>query len=134
MLWASEQLRGIVDEATKARWRSELLDLQREDGGWRLVDLGNGEWKRAKDDAKLLPSDAYATGFMVFTLRCAGVPADHERLAKGLDWLRERQRTSGRWFVRSPKRDGHHYISHAATQFAVMAFVACGERVEVKKR
>ena len=34
-----------------------------------------------------------------------------------------------RWFVRSPKRDGKHYISHAATQFAILAFTSCGEEL-----
>ena len=115
-----------------SRARDGLLALQREDGGWRLVDLGAGEWKREKDDTKQLPSDGYATGFTVFVLRHAGLPAADKRIGKGLAWLRANQRASGRWFVRSPKRDGKHFISHAATNFAVMAFLACEEQNKKK--
>ncbi|HIA27158.1 MAG TPA: squalene--hopene cyclase [Planctomycetes bacterium] len=127
MLWAATNLDGLFDATTKGIWSSELLAAQRKDGGWRLVDLGAGHWKRPEDIAETLPSDAYATAFSIFSLRKAGVPADHPQLVGGLKWLRESQRESGRWFVRSPKRDGKHYISHAATQFAVMAFSSCGE-------
>ncbi|NRA76369.1 MAG: squalene--hopene cyclase, partial [Planctomycetes bacterium] len=111
----------------KKGWAAQLLKAQRKDGGWRLVDLGAGQWKRPEDVAEQMPSDAYATAFSIFVVRQAGVPADHPQLATGLEWLRKNQRESGRWFVRSPKRDGKHYISHAATMFAVMAFTSCGE-------
>ena len=127
MLWAAAKLPEVVPAKLQKKWRDELLALQREEGGWRLVDLGAGKWKRGKDDAKKLTVDAYATGFAIFVLRKAGVPVDDERITKGLAWLRAHQRRSGRWFVRSPKKDGKHFISHAATQFAVMAFLACGE-------
>ena len=127
MLWAAKNLRGLVDSRTKVSWSQELLEAQRKDGGWRLVDLGAGQWKRPDDGADRLPSDAYATAFSIFVLRQVGLPADHSKLARGLQWLRRNQRASGRWFVRSPKRDGNHYISHAATQFAIMAFATCAE-------
>ena len=107
---------------------SELREQQQQDGGWRLTDLGDERWRRPQDNVKELPSDAYATGFAVFALRQGDVPASDPALQRGLRWLRSQQRRSGRWFVRSPRRDGKHYISHAATQFAVMALDACGER------
>ena len=75
-----------------------------------------------------LPSDAYATAFAVLILRKAGLSADEDQITRGLAWLRQDQRESGRWFVRSPKRDGKHFISHAATMFSLMAFRSCGER------
>lgn len=126
MLWASAKLDGIVNAKTRKAWQNELRALQRPDGGWRLVDLGKGKWKRDKDDEKTLPSDAYATGFTIFVLRQSGVPRQDQAIEQGLAWLRSKQRQSGRWFVRSPRRDGKHFISHAATQFAVMAIIACG--------
>ncbi|NRA96566.1 MAG: squalene--hopene cyclase [Planctomycetes bacterium] len=129
MLWAATSLKDIAEAATRSQWTAELLAMQREDGGWRLADLGGGTWKRPKDTMADLPSDAYATAFAVLVLRKAEVPADHERLVRGLHWLRKDQRKSGRWYVRSPKRDGKHFISHAATMLGVMAFRACGERL-----
>ena len=82
---------GIADATERKQWKKELLELQREDGGWRLVDLGRGEWKRKDDDVAQLPSDAYATGFTVFILRRGGVPAQDKRLRNGLAWLRANQ-------------------------------------------
>ena len=129
MLWAATSMKDIADAATRSQWSAELLAMQREDGGWRLADLGAGTWKRPKDTLAELPSDAYATAFAVLVLRKADIPANHEQLVRGLQWLRKEQRKSGRWYVRSPKRDGKHFISHAATMFGVMAFRACGERL-----
>jgi len=127
MLWVAANLEDVVEPEQRDRWIGELREHQRGDGGWRLADLGDDRWRRPKDDASKLPSDAYATGFAVFVLRQAGVAATDVALQRGLEWLRERQRASGRWFVRSPRRDGKHYISHAATQFAVMAFMSCSQ-------
>ena len=127
MLWAAAKQNDLLGTKINKRWAAELLKAQRKDGGWRLVDLGAGQWKRSEDVAEQMPSDAYATAFSIFVVRKAGVPADHPQLVRGLEWLRKNQRESGRWFVRSPKRDGKHYISHAATMFAVMAFTSCGE-------
>jgi len=125
MLWAASSWPAVAEVGARDGWVEELKTLQKADGGWRLVDLGAGSWKRPEDDPDGLPSDAYATAFTVFVLCKAGVPAGDERMLRGLAWLQKHQRKSGRWFVRSPKRDGKHFISHAATMFAVMAFDAC---------
>lgn len=128
MLWLATSLDDVVSDEQRDSWLGELRAAQREDGGWRLTDLGGDGWRRPADAVDALPSDAYATGFVVFALRQGGIPIDDPAVQRGLSWLRSRQRQSGRWFVRSPRRDGKHYISHAATQFAVMAFLACDER------
>ena len=128
MLWLATSLDDVVTREERRSWISELRERQQQDGGWRLADLGDERWRRPQDSVQELPSDAYATGFSVFALRQGGVPANDPAVQRGLRWLRSQQRRSGRWFVRSPRRDGKHYISHAATQFAVMAFDACGER------
>jgi hypothetical protein len=44
-----------------------------------------------------------------------------EVIVAGLAWLRENQREEGDWYTRSPRRDRKHYISRAATAFALMA-------------
>ena len=127
LLWVATGLDGVVSDEQRNGWLRELRAIQREDGGWRLTDLGGEGWRRPEDAPGALPSDAYATGFAVFALRQGSVSPDDPAVQRGLRWLRSRQRQSGRWFVRSPRRDGKHYISHAATQFAVMAFLACDE-------
>ena len=125
LVWISRQWKDLVPAEQQVNWRKELLAAQRPDGGWRLVDLGGSQWKRPEDSADALPTDAYATAFSVFFLRNSGLPSNHPAIQKGLDWLRKHQRQSGRWFTRSPHRDGHHFISHAATHFALLAFDSC---------
>jgi squalene-hopene/tetraprenyl-beta-curcumene cyclase len=83
----------------------------------------NDEFGRANDrDAA---GDGYATGFVVFVLRQAGIPADHEALQRGAVWLKSNQRESGRWFTKSLNSDKVHHIANAGTSFAVMALMAC---------
>ncbi len=121
MLWASVYLDGLADQAAKDRWKEALFAAQKEDSGWVLPQLGNADWKRADDKPQSTDTDAYATAFAVHVLTEAGVPRNDPRLAKALQWLRDNQRRSGRWYTRSPHKDRKHYISHAATNFALLA-------------
>ena len=50
-----------------------------------------------------------------------GAERTDDAVAAGLKWLRLNQREEGDWYTRSPRRDGKHYISRAATAFALMA-------------
>jgi squalene-hopene/tetraprenyl-beta-curcumene cyclase len=86
-----------------------------------------GPWKRhdGSPNDPTAPSDGYGTGFVVFVLRQAGVPAADPAVARGVAWLEANQRESGRWFTRSLSTDNAHYISNAGTAFAVMAIKAC---------
>ena len=133
LLWAAASDRALVDPTDREVWVGELLGLQRADGGWALVDLGDERWVREDGSPQDQSSDAYATAFAVLALRRAGVEAPDACLRRGLDWLRANQRASGRWFVRSPRRDRHHYLSHAATNLALMAFAACGSGLEADR-
>src|SRR5207302_1405126 len=74
-----------------------------------------------------LASDGYATGFVVYVLRQAGVPADDARIRAGVAWLKAHQRVSGRWFTPSQSWHTQHRIANAGTAFAVMALHAAGE-------
>nr|NIP96502.1 squalene--hopene cyclase [Akkermansiaceae bacterium] len=121
MLWASTYLDGLADPKTRDQWMKELFAAQGDDGGWVLPALGNDDWKRSDGKPQSTDSDAYATAFSVHVLTEAGVPRDDPRIRKALRWLRGNQRRSGRWFTRSPRRDNKHYISHAATNFALLA-------------
>ncbi len=127
VLWAAQHLEGLLTADQHAEVVAEFRALQKEDGGWGLATLG--DWKR--DDGSpqdMESSDGYGTGFVVFVLRQAGVPADDPAITKGIDWLKSHQRESGRWFTRSLHADSMHYITHAGTAFAVMAIASCDDQ------
>lgn len=126
LLWAAVRLDGLLGAEEKQGTIRDMLALQREDGGWSMESLGQ-EWtgregEKAKPDA---PSDGYGTGLVVFVLREAGIPANHEALQRGVKWLSTNQRESGRWFTRSLNGVPQHFISDTATVFAVLALKAC---------
>jgi squalene-hopene/tetraprenyl-beta-curcumene cyclase len=125
LLWASLGIDGLLTDVGKAEVVKELLAAQRPDGGWGLPALG--AWKRRDDTPNdhQGPSDGYATGLVVFVLRQAGVPSNHDKVQQGVRWLRTHQRESGRWFTRSLNTDRFHFISNAGTSFAVLALHAC---------
>jgi squalene-hopene/tetraprenyl-beta-curcumene cyclase len=72
-------------------------------------------------------SDGYATAFSIFVLRQARVETNDPAIQSGLHWLKSNQRESGRWFTHSPRRDGKHYITQAATNMALLALASCDE-------
>jgi len=103
-LLASLRVDGIMTEDDRKRVVEDLLALQKPDGGWGLATLGN--WERADGAPQdMETSDGYGTGFAVYVLRRAGVPADDPRIQRGIAWLKTHQRLSGRWFTRSMKKD-----------------------------
>jgi squalene-hopene/tetraprenyl-beta-curcumene cyclase len=125
LMWASLKLDGLMTPRERAATVQELLALQKPDGGWSLASLGDWKGNDGRPNDPKAPSDGYATGFIVYVLRQAGVAADHPQVHKGLKWLKANQRQSGRWFTRSLNTDRAHYITHAGTAFAVLALKAC---------
>ncbi|MDA0833933.1 MAG: squalene--hopene cyclase [Planctomycetota bacterium] len=124
VLWASAYVDGLLTDDERKGIVNKLFTAQHEDGGWSIA--GIYPWERAdKTPQDTETSDGYGTGFSIFILRTAGVPADDARLAKGIVWLKSNQRTSGRWFTRSLFKDSKHFISHCGTAFAVMAIQSC---------
>jgi len=124
-LLASVHVSGIMTEADRQQVVEDLLVLQKPDGGWGVATMGN--WERSDDKPRdLESSDGYGTGFAVYVLRQAGVPADEPRVQKGTAWLKAHQCVSGRWFTRSMWKDSKHYITHAGTAYAIAALAACG--------
>ena len=65
----------------------KLERLQREDGGW----------SQTPD----LPSDAYATGQVLYTLHELGVPANSAAYRRGVTYLLRTQQDDGSWLVKS---------------------------------
>ena len=125
LLWASTRVDGLMTPDQQAETIRTLLALQRPDGGWNLPSLG--DWKRrdGSPNDKDAPADGFGTGFVVYVLRQAGVPRDHEKVRAGVAWLKANQRESGRWFTRSVNHDRAHLIANAGTGFALLAIRAC---------
>ncbi len=127
LLWASSYLDGFLDEAQQKNIKKSLLAKQLPDGGWSASSLG--DWQRADKSPQTRDvSDGYGTGFSIYVLRRAGVPASDPALVKGIAWLKANQRESGRWFTRSLVKDETHYLTHVGSAFAVMAIQACEEK------
>lgn len=126
LLWAATKLEGLMTDEQKRSAIDELREAQRQDGGWSMESLGK-DWvgrKGRKSDPNA-PSDGYGTGLCVYVMRQAGVAANDASIQRGREWLAANQRASGRWFTRSLNGVAEHYISDAATAFAVLALKAC---------
>ncbi len=124
LLWAGAYVPDLVTANDMKTWQKELRDLQLPDGGWSTSALF--PWKRI-DDKEQTPDvgDGYGAGFAIYVLRKTGVPASDSAIQKGLAWLKDNQRESGRWFTRSLFKDNKHYLTHAGTAMAVMAIQSC---------
>lgn len=131
LLWASLHVDGLMTTAEREATVQALLARQGPDGGWSFAALSD----RAKHPAASgLPSDGYGTGFAIYVLRQAGVPATRPDLARGVRWLHSHQRASGRWFT--PSEAANHpteggvgardlYVQNLGTAFTVLALKAC---------
>ena len=113
----------------------ELIDRQRDDGGWAQLD--EGEPKSATE------SDAYATGTAIVSLHQAGgIATNHEVYLRGLRYLLKTQRDDGTWHVVSRSKPFQKYfesgfphgkdqfISSAASGWATTAMAMAMERLE----
>jgi squalene-hopene/tetraprenyl-beta-curcumene cyclase len=125
LLWASLKLDGLMTPTERQQTVTELLALQRDDGGWNLPSLG--DWRRLNGtpNDKQAASDGYATGLVLYVLRQAAVAATEPPIRRGVAWLKTHQRASGRWFTRSLNADRAHYVTNAGTAYAVMALMVC---------
>lgn len=124
LMWAEAKLGGVMSKQLRDQKVKELVALQKPDGGWSLPSLGG--WK-GHDGLPIdqASSDGYATGLVVFALRQAELPFDHEAVRRGVQWLKANQRESGSWFTGSLGTRYHlNFISHSATAFALMALKA----------
>jgi squalene-hopene/tetraprenyl-beta-curcumene cyclase len=65
------------------------------------------------------------TGLAIVALRKAGVPAGDPRIRRGVSWLLNNQRSSGRWWTRSLNRDGWQFITYSGTVYPLLALSLC---------
>jgi squalene-hopene/tetraprenyl-beta-curcumene cyclase len=128
--WASLRVDGLMERAEQRRVLAEVLSRQLPDGGWATpAFLSDWDTFKRKDGTPhdVTTSDAYGTGLAIIVAREMGIPASDGRLQHGISWLKRNQRTSGKWFTRSPSKDSKHYFTNFASAFAVLALQSCDE-------
>ena len=145
LLWASTKLPGLLSPEQQHSIVSEILRKQRADGGWSLISLSRRWtgwglyslvriWLRSDATPYESRSDGYATGLITFVMQEAGIRRDDAHLSAGLSWLvRNQNKAEGSWSGfslnkrRTPSSDIGHFMSDAATGYAVLA-LADGKR------
>ena len=121
LLWASGYRGDLLGKKVARAWQDQLFSAQKSNGAWVLPELGDHYWKRSDGKSQSTDPDPYATAFVTHVLVKSGIAHGDQRLMKARQWLRSQQRRSGRWYTRSPHKDNKHYISNAATSFALLA-------------
>jgi hypothetical protein len=82
---------------------------------------------RSDGTAQDSAADGYATGLVLRVLQGAGLSPAHPQIARGLDWLKSHQSSSGAWpgvsvnKKRDPASHTGLFMSDAATGFAILA-------------
>ena len=138
LLWAGKYHEGLVSVEERRQWIDELLSLQKESGGWAAGDLGR--WRQRAPESggidhldqnfvednyppvRVAPEgDGYGTGFVMYALLQAGVPASHPQMQKGIDWLKGNQQADGKWFTNSLRNEVYtpHFLTHTGTTFVL---------------
>src|SRR5262249_40547509 len=133
VLWASLHLDGLMTAAERVATIKALLARQKKDGGWSFAGLTDASKTPTVGKP---PSDGYSTAFSIYVLRQAGVSATRPEISRGVRWLRDNQRASGRWFTPSHAGDDPTeggvgtrglYVQTLGTAFALLALKACEE-------
>ena len=122
------QLLGLkwagVQASLREKRTRELLEIQRQDGGWAQTPY--------------LASDAYATGQALYALHELGIPSGDPAFGRGADFLIRTQLDDGSWYVKSRAMkiqpyfqsgfpyDHDQWISAMGTGWAVMALTLTG--------
>jgi len=136
LLWAASEWPGLLQEAEKLDIVAMIFQHQQADGGWSIRTFATpGQWGKGNRAEKLRaeaevtspPSDGHMTGLALIALRKAGVAASDTRIQRGVKWLEENQRASGRWYTRSLNRDGWQFITYSGTAYPLLALEMCGE-------
>jgi len=129
-LWTSLRVDGILNSEQQQTLVKLLREQQQSDGGWSIRQFatpeqwGNGNRAgklREEPEFTIEPSDGHMTGLALLVLQEAGVPNDDDSLRQGLNWLRENQRESGRWWTRSLNTDKWHFITYSGTAYPLLA-------------
>jgi squalene-hopene/tetraprenyl-beta-curcumene cyclase len=125
LLWASLTFKGLMTPIVREETIQELHALQRADGGWSSPSLWNWKTRDPAGHDEPSVSDGYATGLVIYVLRQAGVSNQQDAVRHGVDWLKNNQRASGRWFTASLNGRTKHVISNVGTALSVIALKTC---------
>lgn len=129
-LWTSTQFADILSDEGRQRILDMVREKQREDGGWSLRDFAEPEqWGggnraerlRAEVEEGTIASDGHMTGLALIVLQLADSSGSAEAVERGVRWLKENQRESGRWWTRSLNTDDWHFITFSGTAYPMLA-------------
>lgn len=135
-LWASSRVAGLLSDSDRMAALELLASKQKSDGGWSIRAFAQPEeWGGGNRAEKLKgepefedpPSDGHMTGLALIVLQANGVTPDRPAIQRGVKWLKENQRESGRWWTRSLNTDGPHYITYSGTAYPLLALKLAGE-------
>ena len=135
-LWTSKRFDGILDADEEHAIVSMITKKQQTDGGWSLRTFavpeqwGRGnraEKLRAETDFGAPGSDGHMTGLALIVLQQSGLDCETAPVRRGLSWLKENQRVSGRWWTRSLNTDKSHFITYSGTAYPLLALQLAGE-------
>jgi squalene-hopene/tetraprenyl-beta-curcumene cyclase len=144
-LQLTDYMPELVPPTERAAAIQLLSQKQLPDGGWslrRMSDTRN--WSHLMTDTviKLIEgqpdaaspnSDPYMTAFAIVLMRQIDIPANDERIRRGIAWLKREQRVSGRWWMQSLYRGNYQYITYIATCQALKALALCDEIPQQKR-
>jgi squalene-hopene/tetraprenyl-beta-curcumene cyclase len=133
MLWASSETPGLLSDTQRKELIQKVAGLQNADGGWSLSSLDRQQALKPavlglfKHVDRVDGSDGCASGLAVLALKKAGISSADSVVQRGLAWLRTHQSQKGSWWAssmngfRDPASDMGHFMSDAATGYAVLA-------------
>lgn len=135
LLWASCRMPDLLPREKQQELVALLRKQQRPDGGWSIRTFAAPEaWGKGNRAARLKgekdfgnpESDGHMTGLALLVLRESGVDSHGPGVQKGITWLKQNQRTSGRWWTKSLNTDSWHFITYSGTCYPLLAWYKCG--------
>jgi squalene-hopene/tetraprenyl-beta-curcumene cyclase len=128
LLWATSNWPDLLASDDRRQLADQLIAQQRADGGWNLASLGS--WTRSDHTPEDASSDGYATAIATLALKQFSAAQYKDSWKKGRKWLETHQRDDGSWRAyslnktRDPDSNVGHFMSDAATSYAVLALAS----------
>jgi hypothetical protein len=119
--WSTRRMADVMD------WRQEVFPPSNKYPWTEVMDPMVVALIQGEPDAASPASDPYMTAFAIVLLRESGVPSSDPAIQSGVAWLKQNQRVTGRWWMKSLYRDTYHYITYISTAQALRALALCDE-------